>query len=113
MTILQPIYGYLPQAIGILIAKLLDLNVIWILWLGRICNLICYAGLVSYAIKKANCLKIPLLAVACIPISIYQAAFISIDSLIIGLGILVVAYFIEFCTSKENSIDRKYLLNDC
>ena len=30
----NPFYGYLPQAIGILIAKLLDLNVIWILWLG-------------------------------------------------------------------------------
>ena len=48
----NPFYGYLPQAIGILIAKFLDLNVIWILWLGRRCNLIFYAGLVSIAIKK-------------------------------------------------------------
>ena len=29
----NPFFGYLPQAIGILIAKLLDLNVLWILWL--------------------------------------------------------------------------------
>ena len=106
----NPFYGYLPQAFGILIAKFLDLNVIWILWLGRICNLICYAGLVSYAIKKVNCLKIPLLAVACIPITIYQAASVSIDSLILGLGILVVAYFINLCTSKENSIEEKQII---
>ncbi len=106
----NPFYGYLPQAFGILIAKLLDLNVIWMLWLGRICNLICYAGLVSYAIKKVNCLKIPLLAVACIPITIYQAASMSIDSLFFGLSILVVAYFINFCTSKENSIEEKQII---
>ena len=33
----NPFYGYLPQALGVLIAKLFDLNVIWMLWLGRIC----------------------------------------------------------------------------
>lgn len=106
----NPFYGYLPQAVGVLVAKLLDMNVIWMLWLGRICNLICYAGLVSYAIKKVNCLKIPLLAVACIPITIYQAASISIDSLIFGLGILLVAYFINLCTSKDNSIQEKQII---
>lgn len=106
----NPFYGYLPQAVGIFIAKLFDLNVIWMLWLGRICNLICYAGLVSYAIKKVNCFKIPLLAVACIPITIYQAASMSIDSLIFGLGILLVAYFINLCTSKDNSINEKQII---
>ena len=106
----NPFYGYLPQAFGIFIAKIFDLNVIWMLWLGRICNLICYAGLVSYAIKKVNCLKIPLLAVACIPITIYQAASISIDSLLFGLGIMVVAYFINLCTSEENSIEKKQII---
>lgn len=32
----NPFFGYLPQAIGIVVAKFLDLNVIWILWLARI-----------------------------------------------------------------------------
>ena len=103
----NPFYGYLPQAIGILIAKFLDLNVIWILWLGRICNLIFYAGLVSIAIKKVPYLKIPLLSVACIPVAVCQAASVSIDSMIFGLGILAIAYFIYLCQLKENSIDIK------
>lgn len=103
----NPFYGYLPQAIGIFIAKLLDLNVIWILWLARICNLICYAAIVSFAIKKAPVLKMPLLAVACIPISIYQAASTSIDSMIFALGILSISYFLYMYKKEDNSIDIK------
>lgn len=109
----NPFYGYLPQALGILIAKLLDMNVIWMLWLGRIFNLICYAGLISLAIKKAPVLKIPLLCVACIPLSIYQAASLSIDSMIIGLGILTVAYFIYLYKADAGSLETKEIAIFC
>lgn len=101
----NPFFGYLPQAIGFAIAKFLDLNVIWVLWLGRIFNLLCYASLISLAIKKVPDLKIPLLAVACIPITIYQAASVSIDSMICGLGILAVAYFIYMVKSPLENVD--------
>ena len=36
----NPFYSYLPQAIGIFLAKFLDLNAIWMLWLGRLFNLV-------------------------------------------------------------------------
>jgi uncharacterized membrane protein len=106
----NPFYGYLPQALGMLIAKMLDLNVIWMLWLGRIFNLICYAGLISLAIKKTPVLKIPLLVVACLPISIYQAASLSIDSMIIGLGILAVAYFLYLHTAERDSLETSEVI---
>ena len=106
----NPFYGYLPQAIGILVAKLLDLNIIWMLWLGRIFNLLCFAGLVSYAIKKTPVLKVPLIAVACIPITIYQASSTSIDSMIFGLGILAVAYFLYMYKSSEASLENKEII---
>jgi uncharacterized membrane protein len=101
----NPFYGYLPQAIGVFLAKLFDMNVIWMLWLGRIFNLISYAVLVSLAVRKAPVLKIPLLAVACIPLSIYQAASVSIDSMIIGLAILAVAYFIYLYKAEPESLE--------
>lgn len=101
----NPFYGYLPQAIGMAIAKLLDLNVIWLMWLGRIFNLICYAGLISLAVKKAPVLKVPLLTVACIPIAIYQAASLSIDSMIIGLAILSIGYFLHMYKAEKGSLD--------
>ena len=103
----NPFFGYLPQAIGIFLAKLLDLNVIWLLWLARICNLIFYAGVVSLAIKKTPVLKLPLLAVACIPISMYQASSASIDCMIIGLSILSISYFIYMCRAPDRSLTIK------
>ena len=106
----NPFYGYIPQAIGMALAKLLDMNVIWMLWFGRIFNLIMYAGLISLAIKKTPVLKMPLLAVACIPISIYQAASLSIDSMIIGLGILAVAYFLYLYKADRNSLGVKHVV---
>lgn len=109
----NPFYGYLPQAFGVFLAKLFDMNVIWMLWLGRIFNLIFYAGVVSLAIKKVPVLKIPLLAVACIPLSIYQAASVSIDSMIIGLGILAVAYFIYLYKAEPGSLKTREIAIFC
>ena len=97
----NPFYGYVPQAIGIFLAKLFDMNVIWMLWLGRIFNLIFYAFLIAMAVRIAPVMKVPLLAVACIPLSIYQAASVSIDSMIIGLGILTIAYFVYLYRSES------------
>ena len=89
------------------------MNVIWMLWLGRIFNLISYAFLISLAIKKAPVLKIPLLAVACIPLSIYQAASVSIDSMVIGLGILTIAYFLYLYKASPQSLDTKHVALFC
>ena len=109
----NPFYGYIPQAFGVFLAKLFDMNVIWMLWLGRIFNLISYAFIISFAIKKAPVLKVPLLAVACIPLSIYQAASVSIDSMIIGLGILTIAYFLYLYKAEEQSLDTKHVALFC
>lgn len=109
----NPFYGYLPQGLGIFLAKLFDMNVIWMLWLGRIFNLISYAFLISLAIKKAPVLKVPLLAVACIPLSIYQASSVSIDSMIIGFGILTIAYFLYLYKADDNSLDTKHVAIFC
>ena len=109
----NPFYGYLPQALGVFIAKLFDMNVIWMLWLGRVCNLIFYAFLISMAIRIAPVLKVPLLAVACIPISIYQAASISIDSMIIGLALLTIAFFIYMYKAESESLEVKHVALFC
>ena len=101
----NPFYGYLAQGLGIDIAKLLDLNVIWMLWLGRIFNLILYACLVAFAVKKTPILKIPLIVIACMPLAIYQASSLSIDSFINGVGILLIAYFFNMYKSPKGSLN--------
>lgn len=104
----NPFYGYLAQAVGILFAKLLNLNAIWLLWLGRIFNTLLYASLVAVAVKKSPILKIPLIAFACVPFAIYLEGTISIDSLMGGLGILIVAYF--FYLYKCPEITYKHVI---
>lgn len=103
----NPFFGYLPQAFGIFIAKILDLNVIWMLWLGGIANLICYAGIVSYAVKKTPIFKVPIIVAACMPMSMFQAASVSSDSMFIALTILLISYFFYLCKSDIRSISNK------
>ena len=106
----NPFYGYLPQAIGIALAKLLDLNAIWLVWLGRIFNIAIYAGIASFAIKKSPILKVPLIIVGCMPLTMFISASVSIDALICGLSLLSVSYFFNMYKSPKNSIDNKNIL---
>lgn len=101
--------GYLPQAIGILIAKLFDLNAIWLVWLGRLCNVLFYDILVSYAIKKTPIFKIPISLVAAMPMSIYMASSLSIDATVNGLGILAIAFAL-YMYKSEKSLEIKDIL---
>ena len=106
----NPFFGYLASGIGMALAKLLNLNAIWLLWLGRIFNALLYASIVSIAIKKTPILKIPLFVVACIPAALSQAASVSIDPLINGLGILSIAYFLMLYKSPNKSLDYKPII---
>lgn len=103
----NPFYGYILPAIGLAIAKLFDLSVLSAMWLGRIFNLILYAGLITYAVKKTPILKVPFIVIACIPVAIQQAASFSIDSLFIGLGILIIAYFFDMLKAEDNTVENK------
>lgn len=103
----NPFYGYIPQAIGIFLAKILNLNNIWMLWLGRLCNLIMYTSICAYAIKKAPIYKTALLVVACLPLAIFQAASLSIDATVNSLGLLIIAYFLYMYCKEENTLSKK------
>ena len=104
----NPFYAYLTQAIGVFLAKLLDLNAIWMLWLSRLCNILLYAIIIAFAIKKAPTFKLPLLIVAISPISILLAASNNTDGLFTALALLAFAYFLHFC--ENNNIEWKDLL---
>ncbi|MDL2246054.1 DUF2142 domain-containing protein, partial [Methanobrevibacter sp. OttesenSCG-928-K11] len=111
----NPFYGYIAQGIGILLAKILDLSVIWAMWLGRLCNLLLYAGICAIGIRKAPVYKIPLLVIACIPMALYQSTSLSIDPFINGFGILIMGYFIYMykTTSKITLVDVSIFLGSC
>ena len=103
-------YLYFPQAFGIIIAKVLRLDVIWLLWLGRFFNLLWYSFLVAFSIKLAPKLKFSLFFVATLPMSIQQAASYSPDATINGLSFLLIGYFLNLYCKKDIKITNKQFI---
>lgn len=101
----NPFYAYIAPAIGMLVAKLLDLNSIWLLWIARFFNILLYGSVVAIAIKKTPIFKFQLAIVSIIPLAIYQGASTSADCFFNAFAILAIAYF--FVLFKTNRI--KYL----
>lgn len=106
----NPFYGYLAPAIGMLIAKLFDMNAIWLVWLGRIFNVILYAGLSAVAIKKTPILKMPMLVFACIPYAIFLGATTSIDAFINGMGLVTMSYFLYMYKAHEHELTKRHIM---
>lgn len=86
--------SYIPQAIGIILGKLLG-GSIAILLLGRICNLMCYALMIRYALKISPRYKIGLSIIAMMPMVIFIAASFNQDASTYGLTLLAIAYFLK------------------
>ena len=103
----NPFYAYLAPAAGILVAKLLDLSTIWMLYLGRIANLLLYTAIIGIAIKKSPVFKGPLLIASIIPLAIFQAGSVSSDCFFNAFAILSIAYF--FVLYKSDRIKYKDL----
>lgn len=99
--------GYIPQAIGMKIAIASHLDNIWLIWLPRICNLLFYTGLATYAVKKTPIYKIQLALTATLPMVLYLAASHSIDASIIGYGLIAIAYFLHMLKAPKHSLDLK------
>ena len=108
-----PFYSYLFSALGILIAKCLDLSVIWTLWLGRLANLLLYGCFVYFAIKKAPVYKMPLLFMACLPIAVSQVSSFSYDAFIFACTVVMFAYFIYMYKNKFETKDLAIFFIAC
>ncbi len=97
----NPFFAYLLSAFGIFLAKLFNLPALWAMWLGRLFNLLFYAVVCSYSVKKAPAFKTPLFIVSCVPLAIYQAASFSADCFIIAVSIFSIAQFIYLYKSPK------------
>lgn len=93
--------GYIPQAIGINIAKLFNMPQIWMLILGRIMNLLMVAIVVRKAIKIVDSYKMPVFIISCLPMTVYLSSSMSIDATINAFSVLVISYFIKLYESSE------------
>lgn len=101
---------YLPQALGIFIGDIMNLNYIWIFYLGRLLNLLVYLLICFYSIKLIPRLKKVVFLLALMPMSLHQAASLSADGLTNALSLLLICYVLNVVYKKEEYLNRKTLI---
>lgn len=84
---------YLPSGVGIFIAKLFSHNMADIYFAGRIFNLIAYCALIIIALKILPYKKNVFYTIFMMPMLFAMASVYSIDSIVVG----IVAIFIAYC----------------
>lgn len=96
--------GYIPQAIGVGIAKLFNLPAIGMMYLGRITNLIFSAILAFFAVKISHKAKPLIFVCCCFPLQVYLAASLSIDAFINYGSLLIVALILNYSENNNTKI---------
>lgn len=95
-----PIY-YIPQVLGILVGKALNLNMLKLFYTGRLFNLIFYAICIYIAIKNTPSHKVLFGTIASLPIFIQQISSYSYDSFINGLCFIEISFFLKWLNTNE------------
>lgn len=109
-VVTYPPWAYAPNVVGIWLAKLFNLPLIWYVYLGRLVGLFVWIGLTYWAIKILPFGKWFLFTLALLPTSLTQSATIGADGLLNGLFWLLIALFISIITDKHKLTKFKLIL---
>jgi len=93
--------AYIPQALGISLARLLRLNSIMLVYLGRLCNLLFFVGMTFLAMKRLPFGKEVLFGVALLPMTLHLSASFSYDVMILGCMFYLTAVCLDLAYEKE------------
>ena len=94
--------AYLPQALGITLARLLGLGGLGLLYMGRLFNLLFLAGMGYLAMRRMPFGKEVLFGVYMLPMTLHLAASLSYDVMIIGCS----GYFGAVCLDLAYERER-------
>lgn len=102
---------YIPQAIGIWIARIFTKNVLLLAYAGRIMNMIVSMICIFFAIKKIPFGKQIILILSYIPIAIEGFSSLSPDAMTISVSFLYISYIMKLAfNDKNNFIEKKQLM---
>ena len=93
--------SYIPAAIGIMLARGLGFSYIGVFNMGRMFNLLGYALLIYFAIKRLKYGKVLIATIGLIPTSLFMAASYSYDWWVTGFTILGFSYFFAELKDEE------------
>ena len=104
---------YLPQAIGVSLARLLGLNFLGLYYFGSFFNLLFFVLCGFFAIRALEEVKLPLLIIGILPMTLHQAASFSPDAFINGASLLLIAYIIRTIYQKDDVRLRDIIIMAC
>lgn len=88
-------FAYLPQALGFSLARLLGLGGFGLLYLGRLMNLLLFAVLGAYAVKRIPIGKEILFGTALLPMTMELVSSLSYDTYILALSFYLSALCVD------------------
>ena len=94
--------SYVPAAIGIILARGLEMSYVNVFNMGRLFNLLSYVLLIYLAMKRLKHGKMIVATIGLIPTTVFMAASYSYDWWVTGFTILGFAYF--FAEFQEESV---------
>lgn len=100
---------YLPQVIGFVIGRLLNLGTVMMIYFGRVCTLILYIIFGYNAVKKIPIGKYIIGGVLLLPMSLMMASAISYDPLVLVSS----ANFIASIFKRKLEPKKKFTLIEC
>ncbi len=93
--------AYIPQALGISLARLFHMNTIMVVYLGRLFNLLFFVGMTFLAMKRLPFGKEVLFGVALLPMTLHLSASFSYDVMILGCMFYLTAVCLDLAYEKE------------
>lgn len=100
---------YIPQALGILLGRILNLPILIWAYLARIFNFMLFLFLLNFSIKKMPYMKNMIVFISLLPITFQEAISMSADCMAIGSSLAFISYILYLSDSKKK-IDKKNLL---
>lgn len=93
--------AYVPQALGIALARALHCNTVVLLYLGRLMNLLFFVMMTWLALRRLPFGKEVLAGVALLPMTLHLSASFSYDVMILGCMFLFTAVCLDLAFKKE------------
>ncbi len=94
-TAIQTPLSYIPQSIGIFIARHVSHKLAFIIYFARTLSWLCVTALLYFAVKLIPCDKEIMMLIPLLPMSLQQAVSLSPDGMVLALSLFITAFVLR------------------
>ncbi len=110
LALTEPFWIYLPTTLGVTFARIIGVNYITLIFIGRLFNLAFFSAIMGLAVSIMPKKKQIIATVALLPSSVHLASTFSYDGLIIALATLFISVCINYSQQKSPITKRQIAL---